>query len=115
MGGSFGSHWSMAILRNHPELVARALLSAMEGPDHTYDHPGWILNAQERVAAWPSDMLRLIEGRWREIAPRAIPDPGAEEEWNRIPNAAFFLLDCASGISEERGPRNTSTTPLSRW
>lgn len=49
-GGSFGSHWSMAVLRYHPEIVERAVLSAMEGPDHTYDHPGHTWRVYERVA-----------------------------------------------------------------
>jgi pimeloyl-ACP methyl ester carboxylesterase len=51
VGGSFGSHWSMAILRFHSELVARAVLNGMEGPDHTYDSPGGVLAALERLAA----------------------------------------------------------------
>ena len=49
-GGSFGSHWGMTILRYHPEAVARAVLTGMEGPDHTYDMPTGILNALERIA-----------------------------------------------------------------
>lgn len=50
-GGSFGSHWGMTVMRHHPEIVARALLSGMEGPDHTYDMPSWVLNSLERLAA----------------------------------------------------------------
>jgi pimeloyl-ACP methyl ester carboxylesterase len=50
-GGSFGSHWSMAVLRFHGELVARAVLNGMEGPDHTYDRPSGVLKALERLAA----------------------------------------------------------------
>ncbi len=49
-GGSFGSHWGMAILRKHPEIVARAVLHGNEGPDHTWDHPGWLWNVYKRVA-----------------------------------------------------------------
>ncbi|MCP4897219.1 MAG: alpha/beta fold hydrolase [bacterium] len=49
-GGSFGSHWGMAFMRTHPELVERAILRGMEGPDHTYDHPGHIWNVYRRVA-----------------------------------------------------------------
>lgn len=40
----------MAVLRYHPEIVERAILTAMEGPDHTYDHPGHIWNVYKRVA-----------------------------------------------------------------
>jgi pimeloyl-ACP methyl ester carboxylesterase len=50
-GGSFGSHWAMAVMRHHPEVVAWALLSGTEGPDHTYDSPTGILNALRRMAA----------------------------------------------------------------
>lgn len=58
-GGSFGSHWGMTVMRKHPEIVARALLHGMEGPDHTWDHPGWIWNVYKRVArdAEASDRL----------------------------------------------------------
>ena len=174
-GVSFGSHWAMAVLREHPDLVARALLSGTEGPDHTYDMPGWILNALERMAAdaeeapelgpwipdeglvgaleetverlrgesvtvevdggpageerrvrvtvdlvqmfadegysevpdslhdmagWPADILRLHAGRYEGLARRA--PAGGEDGWSRIPNAAYWMLDCGSGISGER-------------
>lgn len=173
-GVSFGSHWAMAILRDHPELVARALIGGTEGPNHTYDSPTGILNVLRRVAAeaetapelepwipqdgfvetlretirraerdppvvtvedstsgetrevtvrarmlraiadgyssvpdsvhemaaWPADVLRLYAGRFEEISRRALPpDRG---EWSRIPDASFWLLDCASGITDER-------------
>lgn len=50
-GGSFGSHWAMATMRMFPEIVARAVLRGMEGPDHTYDMPSYLLNAVKRLAA----------------------------------------------------------------
>lgn len=50
-GGSFGSHWAMAVMRYHPEIVARAVLRGMEGPDHTCDMPSYVLNALTRIAA----------------------------------------------------------------
>jgi len=50
-GGSFGSHWGMAIMRFYPEIVARAILRGMEGPDHTYDMPSAVLGAVSRIAA----------------------------------------------------------------
>ncbi len=49
-GISFGSHWGMTILRNHPERVARATLASLEGPDHTYDMPSGVLATLERIA-----------------------------------------------------------------
>ena len=173
-GVSFGSHWAMAILRDHPDRVARALIGGTEGPNHTYDSPTGILNALRRVAedaeaaprlrpwipeggliealrttirraernppvvtvhvsatgeqrevpvtaeilrtvadgyssvpdslhdmaAWPADVLRLHAGRFEQLARRA--RPGDRDDWTRIPNAAFWLLDCGSGITGER-------------
>jgi pimeloyl-ACP methyl ester carboxylesterase len=171
-GGSFGSHWGMTVLRYYPEIVERAVLNGMEGPDHTYDMPGWVLKALERTAAdaeasgalgdripaggliaafrevieradsepitvrikrpgsrdsvdviltgedfrslwsgftpslrghrmagWPADIIRLHEGDFRVPANRQLASrtraPG-------IPTAAFFMLDCGSGISPAR-------------
>jgi len=69
LGGSFGSHWGMAIMRRYPEIVERAVLNGMEGPDHTWDHPGWYWNVYKRVAqdAESSDSLE-------EVYPRRRPD-----------------------------------------
>lgn len=50
-GGSFGSHWSMSTLRAFPETIARAVLTGMEGPDHTYDNPSQLWDVYKRVAA----------------------------------------------------------------
>jgi len=49
-GGSFGSHWGMTVMRYHPDIVERAILRGMEGPDHTYDHPGHLWNVYKRIA-----------------------------------------------------------------
>jgi pimeloyl-ACP methyl ester carboxylesterase len=38
-GASYGSHLGLAILRYHPELVQRAVLGGIEGPDHTFKLP----------------------------------------------------------------------------
>ena len=49
-GGSFGSHWSMAVMRYEPDIVARAVLTGLEGPDHTYDSPSGVLAAIRSIA-----------------------------------------------------------------
>ncbi|MCG8468999.1 MAG: alpha/beta fold hydrolase [Gemmatimonadetes bacterium] len=170
-GGSFGSHWGMTVLRLHPDIVARAVLNGMEGPDHTYDMPGWVLAALERVAAdaeasgvfdgrlppggvvegfrdviaraearpiavdlprrggrehlsirltaddirglwggftsqsgghrmrgWPADMIALYEGSYEAAGNAAVRNRAVFG----IPTAAFFMLDCGSGISADR-------------
>jgi pimeloyl-ACP methyl ester carboxylesterase len=174
-GGSFGSHWGMTVLRYYPEIVERTVLNGMEGPDHTYDMPGWVLKALERTAAdaeasgalgdrmpeggllaafrelieradsepiavrikrpgsrdsvdviltgddfralsggfspslrghrmagWPADILRLHEGDFRVPANRQL---ASRSRAPGIPTAAFFMLDCGSGISPARAGR----------
>ncbi|MEL7061743.1 MAG: alpha/beta fold hydrolase [Acidobacteriota bacterium] len=74
-GTSFGSHWGLAILRDHPKLVARATLAGLEGPDHTYDRPGGVLAALEQIAAAAEASPAL--------APR-IPDGGLLAAYSRL-------------------------------
>lgn len=61
-GGSFGSHWGMTILRYFPHSVARAILTGMEGPDHTYDMPSGVLASLKRMAA-EAESSPVLEGR----------------------------------------------------
>ncbi len=65
-GGSFGSHWGMSLMRAHPEIIERVIFRGMEGPDHTYDHPGNLWNVYRRVAeeaeASPELLGRIPEG-----------------------------------------------------
>ncbi len=49
MGTSFGSQWSFAVMRQHPGIVARALLSGVEPLDHTYDMPSHVFAAVQRM------------------------------------------------------------------
>lgn len=50
-GGSFGSQWSLAVMRRHPAIVARAVLSGVEPLDHGYDMPSQLLAALRRIAS----------------------------------------------------------------
>jgi pimeloyl-ACP methyl ester carboxylesterase len=82
-GGSFGSHWGMSLMRLHPEIVERAILRGMEGPDHTYDHPGHLWNVYRRVAeeaeASPELAGRIPDGglvaAFEALVRRAYEDP----------------------------------------
>lgn len=49
-GGSFGSQWSLAVMRRHPASVARAVLSGVEPLDNGYDMPSPLLAALRRIA-----------------------------------------------------------------
>ena len=78
VGGSFGSHWSLAVMRYHPELVARAVLHGVEGPDHTYDDPAGLLAALERIAA-EAEAAPELEGK--------LPEEGLIEAWRGVVEA----------------------------
>ncbi|MFN2578606.1 MAG: alpha/beta hydrolase [Pyrinomonadaceae bacterium] len=49
IGQSFGSQWSFAVMRLHPEIVARALLSGVEPLDCGYDMPSHVFAAVRRM------------------------------------------------------------------
>ena len=49
-GGSFGAQWSLAVMRTHPDTVARAVLSAVEPLDFGYDMPSALLATLQRIA-----------------------------------------------------------------
>lgn len=48
-GTSFGSQWSFAIMRRHPDIVMRALLSGVEPLDYGYDMPSHVFAAIQRM------------------------------------------------------------------
>lgn len=47
---SFGSQWAFAVMKRHPGLVARALISSAEPLDHGYDMPAQVFAAFQRIA-----------------------------------------------------------------
>jgi pimeloyl-ACP methyl ester carboxylesterase len=119
-GVSFGSHWGMAVLRYHPDLVARAVLSGMEGPDHTYDRPTGFLNAMKRYAdeaerspgvrrLFPNGIMTAIDTIRARLSAAAVtvrvPDPKTGEEREMTFGAAAVpgLID---GYSSNIGARS---------
>ena len=49
-GGSFGSQWALAVMRFHPEIVARAVLSSVEPLNNGFDMPSHVFAALQRIA-----------------------------------------------------------------
>lgn len=54
VGQSFGSQLSFAIMRRHPQIVERALLSGVEPLNNGYDMPSHVFAALQRMA-WDVD------------------------------------------------------------
>jgi pimeloyl-ACP methyl ester carboxylesterase len=52
-GASYGSHLGLSIIRRHPEIVERAVLGGIEGPDQTIKLP---VNVESHL----SEVSRLI-------------------------------------------------------
>lgn len=82
LGWSYGSHLAMAILKRHEAMVARAVLAAPEGPDHTFKRPIRIQGHLERLARRASMdlagmMSRALDRLERE--PATIFMPGGDE------------------------------------
>ena len=99
-GGSFGSHWGMTIMRNYPETIERAVLRGMEGPDHTYDHPGWIWNVYKRVAeeaeASPELEGLIPEGGLIKAAETVVNRVKENPVWVRVSDTEEVLIDFSS-------------------
>lgn len=51
VGGSYGSHLALQVMRLYPVTVERAVLFGIEGPDHTWDDPDGRLATLARIAA----------------------------------------------------------------
>jgi pimeloyl-ACP methyl ester carboxylesterase len=50
LGGSYGSHLALQVLRAYPRTIDRALLYGIEGPGHTWDDPAARLATLARIA-----------------------------------------------------------------
>jgi pimeloyl-ACP methyl ester carboxylesterase len=54
VAGSFGSQWGFAVMKSHPGLVARAVISSAEPLDYGYDMPSQVYAVYQRIA-WEAD------------------------------------------------------------
>ena len=50
VGGSYGSHLALTLMRMAPDVVSRVVLYGVEGTDHTWDDPTGRLATLERIA-----------------------------------------------------------------
>ncbi|NET31176.1 MAG: alpha/beta fold hydrolase [Cyanothece sp. SIO1E1] len=50
IGGSYGSHLGLHVMRRFPERVDRVIFYGVEGPDHTWDNPTGLWHTLGRIA-----------------------------------------------------------------
>lgn len=77
VGGSYGSHLGLQVMRLYPRSVARAVFHGIEGPDQTWDDPDGILEALRRYdvasqALAPELGLAVPEGGYLASLTRTI-------------------------------------------
>jgi len=86
VGTSFGSQWSFAVMRRHPELVARALLSGVEPLDSAYDMPSYVFAALQRMW-WTIEQ----DEQWQEYLPEGGIAAAAEAVIQRLEREPLAL------------------------
>ena len=85
IGGSYGSHLALQVMRQYPDTIDRVVIFGVEGPDHTWDSPSEILNTLERIAdatehsaafvgrVPEGGLLKTIRGRSPREVPHLVP------------------------------------------
>jgi pimeloyl-ACP methyl ester carboxylesterase len=76
VGGSYGSHLALQVMRRYPGTVERAVLYGVEGPDQTWDDPDGVLAALRRIARSTGTQAAALGLR--------IPDGGVLGAWSRV-------------------------------
>lgn len=130
VAASFGSQWGFAVMKRHPGLVARAVISSAEPLDYGYDMPSQVYAVYRRIALeadqdpglkpWlpPGGLLAAIEATRARLVqgPISVKTPdgtvvlGVEDYQSALLNAAQraagfprFVLDAYHGRYEAWG------------
>lgn len=102
-GGSFGSHHGLAVLRYHEEHIERAVLSSIEGPNHTIKLPSNIQRHLEQLASMVKadpqlsrdipDFLKLIETVLERLEQKPVTVEVEDRETGRTVAVTVGALD----------------------
>lgn len=87
-GQSFGSQWSLGIMRKYPEIVERALLTGVEPLNNSYDMPSHVLNAVKRMWSWIDK-----DSRFKPYLPPGGMNQAAEMVIERLENTPVKILE----------------------
>ena len=100
-GTSYGSQWSFAIMRLHPNIVARALLSGIEPLNSGYDMPSYVFAAIQR-------MWRVVDAdpKFKPYLPKRGMAEAARIVIERLEREPIAL---EIQVSDEEKPRRVGT------
>ncbi|WP_331645327.1 alpha/beta hydrolase [Luteibacter sp.] len=96
-GGSFGSQWSLAVIRFHPEAVARAVISSVEPLDGGFDMPSHVYAALQRIS--------FDADRAPELKPY-LPAGGMQEVIANL-HTRFATKTVSAQVTDESGTKRT--------
>ena len=99
MGQSFGSQWSFAVMRNHPEIVERAILTGVEPLNHAYDMPSHIMNAIRRIWSHLD-----TDPEWAPFLPPGGMEEAAESVLTRLEEDGIEVKDTSGKTIVVLGP-----------
>jgi pimeloyl-ACP methyl ester carboxylesterase len=100
-GGSFGTHLALATLRRHPDLITRAILTGVVGPDDAWPLPGLIDRRAAGLAEPDVARLRALVARL-DAAPATIRVPDPAGDTVTLVLSGYDLLGFVSGILPDR-------------
>lgn len=107
-GLSYGSQWSFAVMRLHPETVERALLSGVEPLDNSYDMPSHVWAALMRIAAEAE-----VDPRLSASLPRGGIRQAVDETLSRLEEATLTVR-LKSGEQVVLGPEDFKLNLVAR-
>lgn len=109
LGWSYGTHLAFAVMRRHPEIVARAVLAGPEGPDHTYKLPSRVQRQLEMIAeraraSGTPNLVGMLEGILDRLEREPARIPWSHEDATREAIVGRFDLEwmIAEGIADMR-------------
>ena len=112
-GGSFGSHHGLAVLRYYDDHIERAVLSGVEGPNHTLKLPSTVqrhleklasmVKADSRLSRHIPDFLNLIETVLERLEREPVTVEVEDPETGKLVRVTVGALDLQAATTDGMG------------
>ena len=112
-GGSFGSHHGLTVLRYYDDYIERAVLSGMEGPNHTLKLPSTVQCHLEKLSAMAKanpqlsrhipDFFKLIETVLERLEQEPVTVEVEDPETGKLVRVTVGALDLQAATSDGMG------------